>query len=104
MTWRTFFASVMSTFTLNVVLSTYHGVPGILNFPGLLNLGQFERFSYQIYEIPIFILMGCIGGLLGALWNHLNFKLSVWRVKLVVIYFLFYIILLPVLGISEIDF
>ncbi|KAF2903405.1 hypothetical protein ILUMI_02783 [Ignelater luminosus] len=81
LTWRTFFASVISTFTLNVVLSTYHGVPGILNFPGLLNLGQFERFSYQIYEIPIFILMGCIGGFLGALWNHLNFKLSVWRVK-----------------------
>ncbi|KAK4874937.1 hypothetical protein RN001_014297 [Aquatica leii] len=81
LTWRTFFASVISTFTLNVVLSTYHGVPGNLNYPGLLNLGQFEHFSYQIYELPIFILMGTVGGLLGALWNFLNFKLSVWRIR-----------------------
>ncbi|KAF5288307.1 hypothetical protein FQR65_LT12040 [Abscondita terminalis] len=81
LTWRTFFASVISTFTLNVILSTYHGVPGNLNYPGLLNLGQFEHFSYQIYELPIFILMGSIGGLLGALWNFLNYKLSVWRIK-----------------------
>lgn len=81
LTWRTFFSSVISTFTLNFILSAYHGVPGILNYPGLLNLGQFERFSYQLYEIPIFILMGSIGGLLGALWNHLNYKLSVWRIK-----------------------
>ncbi|KAK5640717.1 hypothetical protein RI129_009264 [Pyrocoelia pectoralis] len=81
LTWRTFFASIISTFTLNVVLSTYHGVPGNLNYPGLLNLGQFERFSYQIYELPFFILMGSFGGLLGALWNYLNYKLSVWRIR-----------------------
>ncbi|KAF5271224.1 hypothetical protein FQA39_LY08231 [Lamprigera yunnana] len=81
LTWRTFFASVVSTFTLNVVLSTYHGVPGNLNYPGLLNLGQFEHFSSQVYELPIFILMGIIGGLLGAFWNFLNYKLSVWRIR-----------------------
>lgn len=81
--WRTFFASVVSTFTLNVVLSAYHGVPGDLSYPGLLNLGQFESFSYQIYELPIFALMGVGGGLLGALWNHINYKLSVFRIKMV---------------------
>lgn len=81
LTWRVFFASVVSTFTLNVVLSTYHGVPGNLTYPGLLNLGKFESFSYQFYEIPIFVLMGAIGGLLGALWNHLNYKLAVFRMR-----------------------
>ncbi|XP_044253357.1 H(+)/Cl(-) exchange transporter 7 [Tribolium madens] len=81
LTWRTFFASVISTFTLNVVLSTYHGVPGDLSYPGLLNLGKFENFSYEVYELPIFVLMGALGGLLGALWNHFNYKLSVFRMR-----------------------
>ncbi|GJQ72142.1 hypothetical protein Trydic_g3236 [Trypoxylus dichotomus] len=79
LTWRTFFASVVSTFTLNAVLSAYHGVPGDLSYPGLLNLGKFETASYEIYELPLFMLIGCIGGLLGALWNHINYKLAVFR-------------------------
>lgn len=28
LTWRIFFASIVSTFTLNIVLSAYHGHPG----------------------------------------------------------------------------
>jgi len=31
MTWRIFFGSMVSAFTLNVVLSTYHGQPGIFH-------------------------------------------------------------------------
>ncbi|XP_018323894.1 H(+)/Cl(-) exchange transporter 7 isoform X1 [Agrilus planipennis] len=81
LTWKTFFASVISTFTLNVVLSTYHGVPGDLSYPGLLNLGQFERFSYEVYELPIFVLMGLFGGILGSFWNHINYKLTVFRIR-----------------------
>jgi len=37
-----FFASMVSTFTLNIVLSFYHGVPGQLSYSGLIN---FERFQ-----------------------------------------------------------
>ncbi|XP_044758557.1 H(+)/Cl(-) exchange transporter 7 [Coccinella septempunctata] len=81
LTWRTFLSSVVSTFTLNVVLSTYHGVPGNLNYPGLLNLGKFETFKYQLYELPIFVLMGVLGGFLGASWNHMNYKLAVFRMR-----------------------
>lgn len=64
-------------------MSAYHGVPGDLSYPGLLNLGQFEPFTYQVYELPLFVLMGVCGGLLGALWNHINYKLSVFRVRMV---------------------
>lgn len=81
LTWRTFFASVISTFTLNVVLSAYHGVPGNINYPGLLNLGKFARFNYELFELPIFVLMGAFGGLLGAVWNHMNYKLAVFRMR-----------------------
>lgn len=76
--WRTFVASVVSSFTLNVVLSTYHGL-GSFTYPGLFNLGQFEPLPFQWYELPIFIAMGIVGGLFGALWNSINTKLSIFR-------------------------
>jgi len=42
LTWRMFFASMISTFTLNFVLSIYKGHPGDLSNPGLINFGTFE--------------------------------------------------------------
>ncbi|XP_020283006.1 H(+)/Cl(-) exchange transporter 7 [Pseudomyrmex gracilis] len=83
LTWRTFFASMITTFTLNVVLSAYHGHLGDLSYPGLLNLGKFESMPYQIYEIPLFMIMGTFGGLLGALWNHLNYKITCFRLRFI---------------------
>ncbi|KAF7265234.1 chloride channel protein 7 isoform X1 [Rhynchophorus ferrugineus] len=81
LTWKTFFASVVSTFTLNIVLSAYHGAPGDLSYPGLFTLGQYQSFSYRLLELPIFIIMGSVGGLLGALWNHINYKITVFRMR-----------------------
>lgn len=72
---------MITTFTLNIVLSTYHGRPGDLSYPGLLNLGKFETITYQIYEIPLFMLMGAVGGALGALWNYINYKITCLRLR-----------------------
>lgn len=72
---------MISTFTLNIVLSAYHGHPGDLSYPGLLNLGKFENLPYQVYEIPLFMIVGALGGLLGALWNHMNYKLTIIRLR-----------------------
>ncbi|KYQ58999.1 H(+)/Cl(-) exchange transporter 7 [Trachymyrmex zeteki] len=83
LTWRTFFASMITTFTLNVILSAYHGHPGDLSYPGLLNLGKFNSIPYKIYEIPLFMLMGTFGGLLGAFWNHVNYKITCFRLRFV---------------------
>ncbi|KAJ9582590.1 hypothetical protein L9F63_023078, partial [Diploptera punctata] len=81
LTWRIFFASIVSTFTLNIVLSTYHGHPGELSYAGLLNFGKFDNISYELFELPIFVLMGVIGGLLGSIFNHINYKLTVFRMR-----------------------
>ncbi|KAL6102528.1 clcn7 [Pungitius sinensis] len=85
LTWRIFFASMISTFTLNFFLSIYHKKPGELSNPGLINFGRFETDSvdYNLYEIPLFIIMGAIGGLLGALFNKLNYWLTIFRIRYV---------------------
>ncbi|XP_047023936.1 H(+)/Cl(-) exchange transporter 7-like [Helicoverpa armigera] len=81
LTWRTFFGTVVSTFTLNCALSAYHGRAGELSFPGLLNLGKMEPFPFQFYELPVFMFFGAVGGMLGALWNYINYRLTVFRLR-----------------------
>ncbi|XP_045575647.1 H(+)/Cl(-) exchange transporter 7 isoform X3 [Salmo salar] len=85
LTWRIFFASMISTFTLNFFLSIYNKKPGDLSSPGLINFGRFESDSvaYNLYEIPLFIVMGAAGGLLGALFNILNYWLTIFRIRYV---------------------
>uniref|UniRef100_A0A1B0DAB3 Uncharacterized protein n=1 Tax=Phlebotomus papatasi TaxID=29031 RepID=A0A1B0DAB3_PHLPP len=78
--WRTMVASVISSFTLNIVLSTYYGQSGLV-YPGLFNLGKFEPLPFTYLELFIFVGMGVIGGLLGALWNYINIKLNIFRMK-----------------------
>uniref|UniRef100_A0A673K576 Chloride channel protein n=1 Tax=Sinocyclocheilus rhinocerous TaxID=307959 RepID=A0A673K576_9TELE len=83
LTWRIFFASMISTFTLNFFLSIYHGKPGELSSPGLINFGRFDSDSvqYNLYEIPLFIIMGALGGVLGALFNVINYWLTIFRIR-----------------------
>lgn len=83
LTWRMFFASMVSTFTLNVLLSIYHGSPMDLSNPGLINFGSFEGQTYFSYEFPLFCVMAILGGLFGALFNAINHHLSIFRMKFV---------------------
>lgn len=69
--WKTLFASVISSFTLNLVLSAYHGMENF-TYPGLFNLGEFLPLPFEYYELPMFVVMGVFGGLSGALWNAIN--------------------------------
>lgn len=81
LTWRIFFASMMSTFTLNIILSAYYHYPGQLSFPGLLNFGKFEDLSYELFELPCFILIGAAGGILGAIFNQIHYRLTLFRMR-----------------------
>lgn len=79
LTWLSFTASVVSSFTLNFVLSYYSGFGGTLNYPGLLNFGSFPDLEYEIKELPIFLFLGMLGGLTGAAWNQLNYTMARYR-------------------------
>lgn len=76
--WKALIASIISSFTLNVILSWYHNLK-TFSYPGLFNLGQFEPLPYEYFEIPIFVTMGMFGGFMGALWNSVNIKLTILR-------------------------
>eukprot|EP00048_Salpingoeca_helianthica_P006656 m.101278 g.101278 ORF g.101278 m.101278 type:complete len:794 (-) comp14087_c0_seq2:78-2459(-) len=84
LTWRIFFCSMTSTFTLNFLLSGFReGTWGELSNPGLINFGKFTDLPYTFYEMPFFVLLGVIGGLLGALFIELNKRLTLFRRKFV---------------------
>ena len=85
LTWRTFFCSMIGAFVVNVLLS---GVEfnnwGALSQPGLVNFGTFSQqksHGYTIVQLPFFILLGISGGLIGALFNFLNKKLTIFRLR-----------------------
>ncbi|XP_014248835.1 H(+)/Cl(-) exchange transporter 7-like [Cimex lectularius] len=81
--WKIFLSSMVATFTLNLSLSAVEGHPGQLTHPGLLFFGKLNDTitKYEVFELPIFILMGVIGGLLGAVFVAINMRLMVFRMK-----------------------
>lgn len=90
LTWRTFFCSMAATYSLNFFLS---GIDtnqwGFFYLPGLINFGVFKCSNdtgigcrlWNIIDLAVFIMMGFIGGLMGALFNVLNKLLTKYRMK-----------------------
>jgi chloride channel 6 len=85
LTWRTLFCSFCSTFTLNLFLSRVVGLQfGLLGAPSLVDFGVFqqdERQLWKAYHLIVFIIMGAVGGLLGALFNSINTQITIYRLK-----------------------
>ncbi|XP_078614927.1 H(+)/Cl(-) exchange transporter 6-like isoform X1 [Branchiostoma floridae x Branchiostoma japonicum] len=98
LTWRTFLCSMTAAFTLNFFLSGTRiegenpssdtTAWGSFYQPGLLTFGQFkcpegERGCqlWTVLDLFVFIVMGVVGGLLGALFNAINTRLTKHRMK-----------------------
>lgn len=43
----------------------------------------FQAVQWEIMEIPLYMLMGALGGTLGSLYNFMNYRLSVFRARFV---------------------
>src|SRR5690606_15327395 len=38
-----------------------------------------EGSNYSSWELSLFMFLGCMGGLIGALFNHMTERLTLWR-------------------------
>lgn len=89
LTWKVLFCSMSATFTLNFFRS---GISfnswGSFQLPGLLNFGEFKCpdgdkscHLWTAVDLAFFVLMGVVGGLLGAVFNCINKCLSKYRLR-----------------------
>jgi H+/Cl- antiporter ClcA len=87
LTWRTFVCAMVSAATLNFTLSIFETKrAGLLDQKGSITFGSFhtQDAPYTAQELPIFILLGAIGGAVGAMFNQLNKIITIKRKKYVV--------------------
>jgi chloride channel 7 len=52
----------------------------------LFSFGDFNRVTgeasnFSIWELTLFLVIGCLGGLIGAVFNATNEHLTIWRMK-----------------------
>ncbi len=84
LTFRTFWTSGCAIATL-YVLNTVGIQFGKVGFNKLFSFGNFTfegvTSSYAVWELFVFLIIGCMGGLIGAIFNDTNEKITHWRIK-----------------------
>lgn len=81
LTWRLFFCSMMTSFILNILMVATTHQTGILSFYSLVNFGLVEELDYFWFEIPIYLTIAVLGGVIGASFCYLNLVLTRFRRK-----------------------
>lgn len=84
LTWRAFFCSSVTLLTLIIVdrALNIEGEDMTSNFSfGKFSESILNQYPYFLIELALFFLMGCVGGVLGALFVHFNSLLARWRLK-----------------------
>ena len=72
--WRSFWCSITATLVLSYIDPFQTGK--LVQFGVTSNANQ-----WNWREVPIFALVGCLGGFIGALFNVLNIRLNLYRKK-----------------------
>lgn len=85
LTWRAFFCAMTTMMTLFALknVDTWWGQADVGK---LFSFGEFNSLSggasnFSIWELPIFACIGCLGGLIGAVFNAANEHLTIWRMR-----------------------
>ena len=81
LTWKIFFCSSISTFTLNILICIMKGKDLSITNAGLIKFGEYDENPYKLQDFPFFIILGIFGGLLGSFFIYVNFELNLIRKK-----------------------
>ncbi len=86
LTFRTFYTSGWAIATLYILNSI--GVEfGKVGLNKLFSFGNFTfngmSSSYAVWELGVFVFIGVMGGLIGAIFNDTNERITKWRIKYV---------------------
>lgn len=79
LTWRCFFCAMTTVFTL-ILFNTAYMAFGQPDSNAMFSFGKFsylkgERGNYSVWELSIFLFIGCLGGLIGAAFNNTNCRI-----------------------------
>jgi len=85
LTWKTFVCSMLALsalYMLNSVGSQF----GKVGFNKLFSFGNFVfedggQSSFAVFELIPFVVIGIIGGLIGAVFNDTNRRITLWRIQ-----------------------
>jgi H+/Cl- antiporter ClcA len=83
LTWRSFFCAMVTVFTLYVA-NTAHSLFGHSENRAMFSFGEFyslqgEQSNYAVWELCLFMLIGVMGGLIGAYFNFFVMLIFKWR-------------------------
>eukprot|EP01038_Epipyxis_sp_PR26KG_P004229 gene4229-6005_t len=83
LTWRCFFCAMTTVFTLYVI-NTAKSLFGHSDITAMFSFGEFfslqsEKSNYSVWELSLFLIVGCLGGLIGAIFNNCTDKIFHWR-------------------------
>ena len=82
LTWKIFFCSSISTFTLNILICIIKGEDLSITNAGLIKFGEYDENPYKLQDFPFFVILGIFGGLLGSFFIYVNFELNEIRKKM----------------------
>ncbi|KAJ8609537.1 hypothetical protein CTAYLR_006025 [Chrysophaeum taylorii] len=85
LTWRAFFCGMITIYTLYVVRNS-ENLWGTAASTKMFSFGEFTsfedgKFNFSVWELLLFILLGCLGGLAGATFNGVNRRITIIRAK-----------------------
>jgi len=80
LTFRAFFCALVTELTFTIIFNGFTITEG--SNAGEFAFGAFDSFKgYRTYELISFLIMGAVGGLMGALFNHINKRVTMMRKK-----------------------
>ena len=80
LTFRAFFCALITVLSFTIIFNGFT-ITSTSN-SGEFQFGSFDTFlGYRTYELVIFTIMGVLGGLMGSLFNHINKKVTIFRME-----------------------